>query len=92
MNKARQGQLRRARSSADGFLSFINDYGFAVLSHRNRGCKTVRSGADHDRIIYVRLGHLDSTTTTAHCIFSADRKSYSNYQRSNRFATFAKFL
>ena len=37
VNKARQGQLRRARASADGFLSFINDYGFAVLSHRNRG-------------------------------------------------------
>ena len=70
VNKARQGQLRRARASTDGFLSFIDDYGFAVLSHRNRGCKTVRSGADYHRVIYVRLGHLNSTTTTAHCIFS----------------------
>ena len=70
VDKARQGQLRRAHASTDGFLSFINDYGFAVLSQRNRGCKTVRSGADYDRVICRRLGHFNFSVQYRFEIFS----------------------
>ena len=65
MDKAGQSEPRRARSSTNRFLSFINDYGFAVLSHRNRGCKTIRSGADHHGVINIRLSHLNLTLLLA---------------------------
>src|SRR5207245_7154716 len=53
VDKAGQRQFRRARAAADGFVSLDQKNRAARLGHGNGGGETVRSAANHDRVVFL---------------------------------------
>jgi hypothetical protein len=53
MDETRQCQCHRANRAPDCFIGFENCYGSACLGNRNGCGEPVRTGADHNGIIFI---------------------------------------